>query len=147
MLATILWKQHIALKCPNLKIWKLLTDTPRGFVWLHLCTDRIYPTKKTGVWHILVTQFLKCLSEAHIELFALYKIEMLPWYKYFFPIYLKELDTNTRKHELQQSCDNHDVTNSPNSDKDTLNNMLWGRRRKKTISIILFWRLIIILNG
>lgn len=55
------------------------------------------------------------------------------------PTYLKELDTDTRKHELQQSCDDHDVTDSSNSNKDTLNNMLCGRRRKKNYQHNFIW--------
>lgn len=47
--------------------------------------------------------------------------------------HLKQLHPNTSKHELQQSCDNHDITNSSDSHKDTLNNVL--ERKKKYVSM------------
>lgn len=39
-------------------------------------------------------------------------------------LYLKELHSDTSKHELQQRGDNHDVANGPDGHKDTLDDML-----------------------
>lgn len=39
-------------------------------------------------------------------------------------LYLKELHSDTSKHELQQRGDDHDVANSPDGHKDTLDHML-----------------------
>lgn len=44
-------------------------------------------------------------------------------------LYLKELHSDTSKHELQQRGDNHDVANGPYGHKDTLDNMLQNTHR------------------
>lgn len=50
--------------------------------------------------------------------------------KFWVSTYLEQLHSNTSKHELQQCCNNHDITNSSNSHKDTLNNMLERKKPK-----------------
>lgn len=51
--------------------------------------------------------------------------------------YLEQLHSDTSEHELQQSCNNHDITNSPNGHKHTLNNMLERKKKKKKSQYIL----------
>ncbi len=46
--------------------------------------------------------------------------------------HLKQLHTDTGKHELKKCGDNHDVPNRPDGHKHTLNHVLhWQRERKK----------------
>lgn len=54
---------------------------------------------------------------------------MNEWVQWF---YLKQLNSNAGKHELQQSGDNHNVSDGSDGDKDTLDNMLQMEDRNKS---------------
>lgn len=53
---------------------------------------------------------------------------MNEWAQWF---YLKQLNSNAGKHELQQSGDNHNVSNGSDGDKHALDHMLQMEDRNK----------------
>lgn len=46
-------------------------------------------------------------------------------------LYLKQLDPDAGKHELEKGGDDHDVANCPDGHEDTLDDMLWGERSRR----------------
>lgn len=54
---------------------------------------------------------------------------MNEWAQWF---YLKQLNSNAGKHELQQSGDNHNVSDGSDGDKHTLDHMLQMEDRNKS---------------
>ena len=61
---------------------------------------------------------------------------MNEWAQWF---YLKQLNSNAGKHELQQSSDNHNVSDGSDGDKHTLDHMLQMEDRNKSNLQALFW--------
>lgn len=46
---------------------------------------------------------------------------------------LKELDSDAGEHELQQCCDNHDVSNGSDRHKHTLDHVLQKKYKKTSV--------------